>query len=59
MTYEEKWAALKEDMYQAVDEGYDKEHFSAYGTEDFGRFVAYRYVYEKMCEMDGEYDDDE
>jgi hypothetical protein len=54
MDFEQMWKKLKADMELAVEEGFNRGFHSTPETSDGGRFVAFRYVYDKMCEMDGE-----
>lgn len=54
MDFRKMWNDLKADMKVAVEEGFDRELHSMPETHDGGRFVAYRYVLDKMNEMEGE-----
>lgn len=47
-----KWERLKNDMELAVEEGFAREFNNAPETADGGKFIAFRYVLDKMNEMD-------
>ena len=47
-----KWNLLKDDIERAVEEGFQRGFNSVPDTADGGKFTAYRYVLDKMNELD-------
>lgn len=51
-SYSVKWKKMKSDMELAVEEGFSRGFNNAPETADGGKFIAFRYVLDKMNEMD-------
>lgn len=47
-----KWERLKNDMELAVEEGFNRGFCNSPETSEGGKFVAFRYILDKMNEMD-------
>ena len=52
--FEEMWDSLKYDIEQAVSEGYSRGFNNIPETSDGGKFIAYRYILDKMDKLDAE-----
>ena len=54
----QKWQLLKEDIELAVEEGFDRGFNSTPDIAEGGMFKAYRYVLDKMNDLEGDSDED-
>ena len=51
--YKKMWYELMDDMERAVEEGFNSGFHNEPNTGNGRRFIAYRYVLDKMNEMEG------
>lgn len=52
MTAEQKWNYLRNEMALALEEGEERGYAGEVGTQEHGYYMAYKYVMDKMDELD-------